>query len=699
MIKTPRPAIGLHSDDKATTQRAGIGIFSSIYDMPNMDNKKGEILERLCGGHRLIDILLYAPYGYVDRTNKSLAEDSVGRVVTFTALVKQHMPPPPGRRAHRAPYKILLESEVGPVSLIFFNHSRGRLSNTLKVGHQCVVSGKLETHRGALQIVHPDYVTSKLDQLQEICTLEPLYSVVKGFQSKAMHKLIKAFVPLLPDWQEWIRPDVLSQNSWCSWKKSVEGMHDPDSVREVYLYKGRLAYDELLSYHAAMYFAKQSRAAKGVSVKSCGVYRKLVERNLGFELTDGQKSAIEAITSDQASEKQMTMLLQGDVGSGKTVVALFAILNAVESGGQVALMVPTEILAEQHYARISDALSGLNICTELLTGSTKNKQLLKDRLLAGDICILIGTHALFQESVRFRNLRLVVIDEQQRFGVVQRMRLAEKGESTDVLFISATPIPRTLEQILYGNIDRVTLFGRPQGRRPVHTSMIQIGRIDEVCHRLQNAISEGHKAYWICPRIVHSETSEMTSAEGRFIALREIFGNLVGIAHGALPQVDKDKAIRAFHAGDIKILVATTVIEVGIDVPDATIIVIENPEKFGLSQLHQLRGRVGRSSKQSFCILLHGDIGRIAYRKLSVLRSSQDGFFIAEQDLLLRGGGDILGYKQSGAVEFRFADPFDVQTVLNARSDAWSMLKTAEGRATACRLMEIFGYSLPEVHY
>lgn len=699
MIKTPKPAVGPCPDDKATTQKASIGIFSSIYDMPDVDNKKGEVLEKLCGGHRLIDVLLYAPHGYVDRTNTSLTEDSIGRIVTFVALVKQHIPPPPGKKSHGTPYRILLESEVGPVSLIFFNHSRGYLSNSLKVGCQCVVSGKLEEYRGALQLVHPDYATPKLDQMQEICILEPLYSVAKGFHSRIMHKLIQTFVQLLPDWQEWLRPDVLSQNSWHSWKKSVEGMHNPDSVHDVHLYKSRLAYDELLSYHAAMHFVKQSRATKGVAVKSCGAYRKLVEENLGFELTAGQKSAIEAITRDQESEKQMTVLLQGDVGSGKTVVALFAMLNAIEGGGQVALMVPTEILAEQHHSRINNTLSGLNICAELLTSKTKNKPLLKNRLLAGDICILIGTHALFQESVQFRNLRLVVIDEQQRFGVLQRMRLAEKGESADMLFISATPIPRTLEQILYGNIDRVTLFERPRGRRPIHTSIIQISRIDEVCNRLQNAISEGHKAYWICPRIVNVEASEMASAEARFLSLKKIFNNSVGIAHGALPRTDRDKAIRAFHAGDIKILVATTVIEVGIDVPDATIIVIENPEKFGLSQLHQLRGRVGRSSRQSFCILLHGDIGRIAYRKLSVLRSSQDGFFIAEQDLLLRGGGDVLGYRQSGAVEFRFADPFDVRTVLRARSDALQMLKTTEGRVVACRLMEIFGYSLPEVHY
>ncbi|MCU7612280.1 ATP-dependent DNA helicase RecG [Anaplasma capra] len=673
------------------------GIFSSIYDMPGVNNEKGKLLEKLCGGHRVIDLLLRAPHGYVDRTSTSLGEDSVGRLVTFVGVVKQHLRP--AFRGSRAPYKVLVESEVGIVPLVFFRYSKGYLHHALKVGCRYIISGKLEANYGELQIVHPDYATSNLDKLQEICILEPLYSVIKGLRSKEIHKLVKIAVRSLPDLQEWISAEVLSRNAWCSWKKSIEGIHSPDDVHAVHLYKGRLAYDELLSHHAAMYFAKQRCANRGVSVTSCGLYRELVAKNLGFELTSGQKSAIDIITRDQASEKQMTMLLQGDVGSGKTLVALFAILNAVESGGQAAFMVPTEILAEQHYARINSALTGLDICVELLTGKTRGRASLRSRLLAGDIHILVGTHALFQEFVQFRNLRLVVVDEQQKFGVLQRMRLVEKGESADVLLITATPIPRTLEQILYGNIDRVTLSGGPQGRKPVHTSMISIGRVNEVCSRLQAAVSEGHKAYWICPRIVGSETSEMVSAESRFLFLKKIFGNSVGMAHGSLSKTDRDESLRAFHDGSIKILVATTVIEVGIDVPDATIIVIENPEKFGLSQLHQLRGRVGRSDKQSFCVLLHGDIGSTAHNKLSVLRDSQDGFFIADQDLLLRGGGDVLGYRQSGAVEFRFADPFDVRTVMEARSDALRMLETTEGRATAYKLMEIFGYCLPRMNY
>ncbi|MGN7678395.1 MAG: ATP-dependent DNA helicase RecG [Anaplasma sp.] len=701
----PQPLVDSRKHDVTAIRKeeANINIFSSIYNIPGVNNEKGSLLEKLCGGCRIIDLLLYAPHGYVDRTNLSLSEDSVGRVVTFIALVRRHVPPS-FPKMRRVPYKVLLESEIGAISLVFFNYSREYLKRVFKTGCKCVVSGKLERQYGRLQITHPDYATDDLEQFSAICGLEPLYAAAKGLHSKAIHKLIKGVMDLLPDLQEWINPGLMQRKAWYSWKQSIKTIHDPIDPRAVPLCRGRLAYDELLGHHAAMYFARQGRNNRGVQVVGDGTYRKAVMAKLGFELTDGQKSAIEAITRDQASNKQMTMLLQGDVGSGKTVVALFAILNAVESGGQVALMVPTEMLAEQHCTRIRDAVQGLSVRVELLTGSTKDKErlYLAHELLAGKIHILVGTHALFQESVAFRDLRLVVIDEQQRFGVLQRMRLIEKGKSADILFITATPIPRTLEQILYGNMDRVTITEKPKCRRPIRTSIVQVSRINEVCSRLASAMSDGHKVYWICPRIGdgnESEEPDVASVENRFALFKKIFGSSVGISHGALSRADKDESIRAFHAGDIKMLVATTVIEVGIDVPDATIIVIENPERLGLSQLHQLRGRVGRGDKQSFCILLHGPIGHMAYRKLNVLRDSQDGFFIAEQDLMLRGGGDVLGCKQSGAVEFRFANPFDINTMLKAHSDACKMVTTEEGRLMAYRLMEIFGYSLPDMKY
>ena len=702
-MKTIEPHSAVNDAPKRSVKNTKApSIFSSIYEMRGVDNEKGALIEKLCGGSRLLDLLLFAPTGYLDRRDTQLSRESIcGNTVTFVAVVKKHVPPPMYKKRGRSvPYKVLLGTEIGEIWLIFFNYSRPYLENVLLLGNQCVVSGKLDVRGGVMQITHPDYFTSNVNKLPEICTLEPVYSVTRGINSRYVQRLIRTALKFIKPQPEWLSSDLISKNSWMSWQESIERIHKPQSWEDVRLCRERLSHDELLGYNAAVAFVRQYGRGKGISVKAQGVYHTQVLQRLGFELTAGQQSAIDSITHDQASEYQMTKLLQGDVGSGKTVVALFAMLNAIEAGGQVAFMVPTEILAEQHCAWISNVLDGLDICVELLTGRTKSRATFNEQLAAGKIQIVVGTHALFQESVKFRNLRLVVIDEQQRFGVLQRMKLIGKGESADILFMTATPIPRTLEQIVYGNMDRITLPDKPKCRMPVITSMIKADRIHEVCVRMHSMLAEGHKAYWICPYIEEGEQdNNVASVEKRYEFLQKSFGDVAGVVHGALPQASNEDTIRAFHAGEIKLLVATSIIEVGINVPDATIMVIENPERFGLSQLHQIRGRVGRGDKQSFCILLHGPVGNIAYRKLCVLQRSQDGFYIAEQDLLLRGGGDMLGCRQSGVVSFKFADPSNVSAILRAHDEATSMMSTDEGRKLAYRITQLFGYKLPQIKY
>ena len=683
-----------------TTKRSKtIGLHSSIYDVPGIDNVKGALLEKLCGGKRIVDLILHAPHSYVDRRNTFLSATSPkGSVVTFIATVKKHVFPRK-KRTSKAPCKVLLETEIGDVWLVFFNYSRLYLESALKVDKQCVVSGKLDAHKGEIHITHPDHFTSNLKMLQEICVLEPVYPVVRGLYSRTVHRYIKTALKFLEESREWLSENVEQEAVWCAWFEHVCKMHRPESTEDAHLSKHKLSYYELLGYHAAMYFARRYGRLKGTALRVEGVHHEQVIKRLGFSLTAGQKDAIERITNYQTSDKRMTVLLQGDVGSGKTIVALFALLNAIEDGGQVAFMVPTEILAEQHCALITELFVGFNINIELLTGRTKNKSDVKARLQAGYVDVVIGTHALFQESVRFHNLRLVIIDEQQRFGVAQRMKLIEKGETADILFITATPIPRTLEQILYGSMDRITLTDKPKCRLPVKTSIVKISKIDDVCARLKSMLENEHKIYWICPYIEGTDEDSVASAENRYTFLCELFGNIVGISHGAMSQVRNENTIKAFHRGEVRVLVATSIIEVGINVPDATIIVIESPERFGLSQLHQLRGRVGRGDRQSFCILLHGSISDIAYRKLRVLRDSQDGFHIAEQDLIIRGGGDMLGCRQSGIAVFKFADPCDLDMMLNAHNAASEMVKTVEGRRLTYGLAQAYGYDLPKINY
>ncbi|AHX06057.1 helicase conserved C-terminal domain protein [Ehrlichia chaffeensis str. Liberty] len=676
-----------------------LSIFSSMYMLPGVNNVVGSLLKKLCGGDKIIDLLFHIPQSYVDRRT-ALSEDSVGKIVTFIGTVKCH-----GfiGRKRKSQYKIVLDTCIGEVSLIFFNYSLKYLRSVLKVGSTCVVSGTLIRFLGCLQITHPDYIVTDIKKFQDISIIEPIYPLIRGLTSKRISKLVKLSVRLLPDFPEWIDEKLLRDNRWNSWKESLIKIHHPDTLEAVHLHRARLAYDELLSHQISVKMVRKFDYQQGVSIVSKQLYYNDILNKLPFKLTEGQKEVISQITKSQASENRMVKLLIGDVGSGKTVVALFAILNVIENGGQVAFMAPTEILAEQHYRWIRAILSDISVDVELLTSKVRKKQNIKKKLQLGECNVVIGTHALFQDGVDFNNLNLIIIDEQQRFGVLQRMRLINKSNMADVLFMTATPIPRTLEQVVYGDIDCLRLKDKPHNRLPIQTSIVSIERLFEVIAKLQLALQEGNKAYWICPYIEDSELLDIAAAEKRFFTLQEVFGKDVGLIHSRLPKIEKDEVMMSFYNGNIKLLVATTVIEVGVDIPDATIIIIENAEQFGLSQLHQLRGRVGRSDKSSFCILLHGNmLSKIAYKKLCILRKFQDGFYIAEQDLLLRGSGDVLGIKQSGLSNFKFADIYKDQGLISiAVEQAGAILdanKTELGDHLN-QLLHMFGYDVSTINY
>ncbi|MDN5248127.1 MAG: ATP-dependent DNA helicase RecG [Wolbachia endosymbiont of Tyrophagus putrescentiae] len=654
-------------------------------NLENISKFHAAILTKLCSGIRIIDLLFYKPVSYIDR-RKSLLDARVGEFTTFIAKVCEHKPP----TAKGRPYKIVVESEGRNVSIIFFNYSIKYLYKTFFIGTRLVISGKLEEFFEQLQITHPDYLLLDLKQFGEIACIEPIYRLSRGITNKGIRNIINSCLKELPELPEWT---LIKQKDWYTWKKSIIGLHKPNSLDEAEKCRKRLAYDELLAHQLALKLARRDHAKeRSREFIISGKYTKQVLNELSFQLTDDQIKAIEEISEKQKSRYRMVNLLQGDVGSGKTVVALFAMLNAVENGMQAAIMAPTTILAEQHYDWIEEALSATNIKIALLTGKTarKEKKLIINELASGMLNIVVGTHALFQDKVAFKDLGLVVIDEQQRFGVMQRNRLIEKGNNTDILFVTATPIPRTLQQAIYGDIECSVLKEKPKCRLPVKTVAISMKKLESVIERLKNAVNRGEKVYWICPYIEESEDLNIAAAEIRFQVLQKIFHDKVGIAHGRLAQDQKDQVMFSFKRDEISLLVATTVIEVGVDIPDATIMIVENAEQFGLSQLHQLRGRVGRGSKQSFCILLYDNLSRSAYSKLKIMRESQDGFYIAEKDMELRGSGDILGVRQSGYTGFKFTDLYKDKELLNLAYNEAQNISSIDDQLKV--LMKIFGY-------
>ncbi|SMC67709.1 ATP-dependent DNA helicase RecG [Rhizobium sp. RU36D] len=629
----------------------------------------------------MVDLLFLAPHRLIDRRHQpGIAYAQEGAVVTVVGDVIRHLPPPAGKS--NLPYRIILQDDTGELALTFFKVKGNWLEKAAPLDERLMVSGKVEWFNGRASMVHPDYMVRE-SEAGNLPMVEPVYPLTAGLSPKMLRKAVENALTRLPDFPEWIDPSLVSKQGFAPARQSFEQLHHPRDDRDADPQapaRRRLAYDEFLAGQVslAMVRAKLRRVA-GTPIVPTGKLSSKILAALPFSPTRSQSEAVADILRDMASDQRMLRLLQGDVGAGKTLVALLAMAAAIEGGGQAVLMAPTEILARQHYATISKLAAAAGVTVEVLTGRTKGREreAITERIASGAAQIIIGTHALFQDSVIYNNLLLAVVDEQHRFGVHQRLRLTAKGISPHMLVMTATPIPRTLVLAAFGDMDVSKLTEKPAGRKPIQTVTVPTDRIEDIVERLRVAVAEGKKAYWICPLVEETEESELMSAEERHAVLSMMIGAPVGLVHGRMSGPDKDAAMLAFKNGETRLLVATTVVEVGVDVPDATIMVIEHAERFGLAQLHQLRGRVGRGAEASSCILLYkGPLSENGRARLSILRDSEDGFLIAEEDLKLRGEGELLGTRQSGTPGFRIASLEHHGDLLEiARKDAAYLLE------------------------
>jgi ATP-dependent DNA helicase RecG len=625
------------------------------------------------------DLIFTLPHSGVDRSRRaSITEVTPGSTATVEVEVGVHHPP----RSKGRPYRIQVQDAGTGFQLVFFHGNGPFLQNQLPTGQRRVISGKVELFDGVAQMVHPDHIL-RVEEAEAIPAYEPVYPLTAGITQKMVAKAVGAALERAPDLAEWIDPALRAREGWPDWRAAINAVHAPQGAADLAATspaRQRLAYDELFAHQLTLALARQAvRRGAGVATEGNGRLRARVLAALPYKPTGAQERAMQEIADDMAQPRRMNRLLQGDVGAGKTLVAFMALLIAAEAGGQGVMMAPTEILARQHLESLRPLAEDAGVVLELLTGRDKGAER-KAKLAAlarGDIQVLVGTHAVFQKDVVFHDLRLAIIDEQHRFGVGQRMELSAKGHGAHVLVMTATPIPRSLALAQYGDMDVSVLDEKPPGRVPVKTALVSAGRMDEVVAHLRHAIAEGRQAYWVCPLVEESEVVEMTAAEERFKRLRAALGEgVVGLVHGQMPPAEKDAAMARFVAGETKVLVATTVIEVGVNVPNASIMVIEQAESFGLAQLHQLRGRVGRGAAASTCLLMYRPpLTEGGRRRLEILRETEDGFRISEEDLAMRGAGDLIGTAQSGLPRFRIAD-LERQAALMAvaQSDARKLL-------------------------
>jgi ATP-dependent DNA helicase RecG len=638
-------------------------LFAAITTLPGIADKVARLYRRLFGREdtpRIVDLVFHLPTGAVDRRARPVLRDVVpGSVVTVAVTVDGHRPPPPNRP--RSPYLIYASDHTGSLVITYFNARKDHIDRLLPVGRRRIVSGTMALYDGMLQMVHPDFVVDEAG-LASLPAIEPIYPLTEGLTPQALRRAIAAALDQVPALAEWLDAALLAREKWPGFGDALRTLHRPAEPADLAIEGpawSRLAYDEMLAGQLALALVRAHMRRRGGRARAHDArLQAKVLAALPFALTGGQRAAIADINADLGKTERMLRLLQGDVGSGKTVVALLAAAAVIEAGSQAALMAPTEILARQHLKTIAPLAETAGMRIAILTGRERGRERagILDRLAAGDIDLLIGTHALFQDEVGFRDLALAVVDEQHRFGVHQRLALAQKGNAVDVLVMTATPIPRTLVLTCFGDMEVSELREKPAGRLPIDTRTVPLDRLDEVIGAVGRAVKEGRRIYWVCPLVEESETGDLAAAQERFAALAQMFGDAVDLVHGRMKGPDKDAAMARFAAGETRILVATTVIEVGVDVPEATAMVIEHAERFGLSQLHQLRGRIGRGSGQSTCLLLYkGPLGDTAKARLAIMRETEDGFRIAEEDLRLRGGGDVLGTRQSGVPGFRLA--------------------------------------------
>ncbi len=634
-------------------------LFAGLDTLDGVGPKTAKLLSGL-GIERPRDLALHLPYALVDRRRRDTIRGAVPPcTLTVAVTVGAHRPAP--RKS--GPYRVHVEDAQADFQLIFFHARSDYLQRLLPVGARRVVSGRLELFDGMAQMVHPDHILPE-DEAGDIPEIEPVYHLTAGVTQKTLFKAVRGLLGTLPDLPEWIDPALAAREGWPGWADALRAAHAPRDEGDLAATapaRARLAYDELLAHQLTLALARSRlRRAKGRSTTGTGALRARVLAALPYALTGAQARAADEIAADMAAPRRMNRLLQGDVGAGKTLVAFLALLVAVEAGGQGVMMAPTEILARQHLEGLQPLAEEAGVVIEILTGRDKGgeRQAKLAALARGDIHVLVGTHAVFQKDVDFRDLRLAIVDEQHRFGVGQRLELGRKGDGVDVLVMTATPIPRSLALATHGDMDVSVLDEKPPGRKPIRTAAVPTDRLDEVIAHMRGAIAEGRQCYWVCPLVEESERVDLTAAEDRFQRLSAALGDgVVGLVHGQMPPTEKDAAMARFVAGETKVLVATTVIEVGVNVPNATIMVIERAEIFGLAQLHQLRGRVGRGEAASTCLLIYQPpLTEGGRRRLEVLRETEDGFRIAETDLQMRGAGDLIGTAQSGLPRFRIAD-------------------------------------------
>ena len=656
-------------------------LFAATTSLPGVGAKLAAILEKRIGNY-VIDVLRHLPIAIIDRSQKPPLDAVIdGAIATFDIVVVKHDKPP---RGVRRPWRVFCQNDTGTIELVFFHARDDYIQRLLPVGERRIISGRTEIFNNRVQMAHPDYVL-KPNEVASMPEIEPVYPLTAGLTPKVLRRAITAALVTLPSLPEWIPPSIMASGNWPDFATALRTVHAPQNEADLSPNspaRARLAFDELLANQIALNMVRQQAAetVPGRIFEGTGTLTKALVDSLPFALTNAQTNAISEIKSDQQSDKRMLRMLQGDVGSGKTLVALLAMLHVVESGAQAALLVPTEVLARQHHQSLNKMLAPIGKSASLLLGQGRTGSGRKDTLSGladGSIDIVVGTHALLSENVAFADLGLAVVDEQHRFGVRQRLILGQKSNGVDVVVMTATPIPRSLAMTAYGDLEQSRLNEKPAGRLPIDTRVLPHDRLDQVIDGIRRALDTGKRAYWICPLVEESDKLDIAAAEDRFASLvRALPSHKVALAHGKMKAPERDEAMQAFRDGSAKLLVATTVVEVGVDVPEASIMIIEHAERFGLAQLHQLRGRVGRGADKSSCILVYAPpISDTSRTRLTVMRDREDGFVIAEEDLKLRGPGEFLGQRQSGAPEFILAD-------LGAHAELLSLARAEARRMT-----------------